>query len=124
MNFIIQGEIVSKKNTWQRAKWGGIYQSKQKELDDIIWQLKSQKTNKEPLRGDIYLSVVIHGSNRRDGLNELETLADCLQNAGVIFNDRQIKQVVFTKHIVKKNFRAGIWLEETTKKKKRKISVE
>mgnify|MGYP001589623877 CR=1 FL=1 len=48
----------------------------------------------------------------RDGQNYMEHLADCLEKAGVIENDRQIFEKHEWKHIDKDNPRVAIRIEE------------
>lgn len=110
MKFILTGQLVSKKNTWRRGLYGQTYQSKQKEIDAFIWQLKKQTRNilGLPIKTQCILKLCVWGSDKRDLDNEITTLTDILQNSGVIKNDRQVKYIIAKKVVDNKNPRVEI----------------
>lgn len=110
----LSGHIPAKKNAWKRSRWGGVYQSKKKEIDDLLWQMAEARNKLKKFNtiiGDAYLNCVIYDNDRCDTLGQLETIGDLLEAAGVVKNDRQIKQIIVNKHIVKKNFRTEIGVD-------------
>ena len=92
MIFKILGYIPSKKNETRRGKYGNWYNTKQKDINDIILQLKSQK--KEPtITEDISVEYDIQCRYRRqDRSNIIATCDDALAKAKIIENDKQIIQ--------------------------------
>lgn len=97
MEYIINGRIPSKKNETRKGKYGNFYNSKQTELDAIIWQLKSQKKVLDsivfcgvPL--EVFYYINTH-SKRQDMSNILASIDDCLEKAEIIGNDRQIQKI-------------------------------
>lgn len=84
----ITGRIPSKKNETRKGKYGNFYNTKQPELDAIIWQLKKYKFfTGNPVRISYFINTHSH---RQDFSNICQSLDDCLQKAGIISNDRQI----------------------------------
>ena len=65
---------------------------RKKEIDDIIWQIRSQRkgfyTEREV---KVFYHINTH-SRRQDRSNIIATIDDCLEKARVIKNDRQIKE--------------------------------
>ena len=95
MIFKILGYIPSKKNRTIIVSKGGKswgFNAKQKEINDIILQLKSQK--KEPtITEDISVEYDIQCRYRRqDRSNIIATCDDALAKAKIIENDKQIIQ--------------------------------
>ena len=84
----IIGRIPSKKNETRKGKYGNFYNAKQKETNDIIIQLKKYKffTEKQ-IKASVFVNTHSH---RQDFLNIIQTIFDCIQEAGIIKNDRQI----------------------------------
>ena len=80
---------------------GRIFQSKQKEIDALIWQLKAINVPRYnfPITTPIKLFVSLYGDDRKDFLGQLETIGDILQDSGIIKNDRQIKNIVAKKEV-------------------------
>ena len=87
----ITGRIPSKKNEIRKGRYGNFYNAKSKETDDIVWQLKTYKffTGK-PIKASCLVNT---HSRRQDFLNILQTIFDCIQEAGIITNDRQIQEI-------------------------------
>src|SRR3990167_10413816 len=91
LEITIQGRIPSKKNTTRKGKYGNFYNTKQSEIDSITWQLKKYKffTGK-PIKANCLVNT---HSKKQDFLNILQTIFDCIQEAGIITNDRQIQEI-------------------------------
>lgn len=91
----IQGKIPSKKNAYTPGRYGGVYVKKgpAKLISDIVLQLKGAKGPFTGLPAGKNLSVMVQlfGKSRCDGDNRFTTLLDCLQTAGVIKNDKDVK---------------------------------
>ena len=102
--FTLIGQLPAKKNSWKMGKYG-IYQSKTKEIDGFILQLKTQMVDRSalPLKGRCSLNLSLWQSDRTDLDGQITTLADILQTAGIVENDRQIKHIVAEKFIDNKN---------------------
>ena len=114
IEFKLTGKIPSKKNTWQKGKYGQIYQSQQNALNGLLLQLKVQKAryNNLPLKNDCRLFVCVWGDNRQDLDNQITTICDLLQKSEIIKNDRQIKQIEAEKIKDNKNSRVEIEINE------------
>lgn len=108
--FTLIGNIVSKKNTWKRSRWGGTYQSKQKEIDDLIMQLKTQTRQYTtlPIKTQCRAEFTLWQSDRNDLDNQICTLLDILQTVGIVENDRLVKEIVAKKIVENKNQRCEI----------------
>jgi len=102
MRFTLQQEIPSKKNT-MGMRGGRMYQSKPKELEKLAWNLKTQRVRMydPPMEGVVALHVHIKGNDRFDLVNQVGTICDLLQDAGIVKNDRAIKNIHATKEIGK-----------------------
>ena len=114
--FEITQPIPSKKNAIYFAK-GRAFSTTKKETDEIIKELVVQKLNKYPrvkfpLLKEITWEVQLRGPDRRDFNNELSTLGDCLQDAGIIRNDRLIKHYTICDKVVDKKSYCEIKLYE------------
>jgi len=101
MKIILYGQLPAKKNAWKVGRYGRVYQSKQNQLDVFIMQILEQKGIKVglPYEGRCKLLVDLFQSDRCDLDGQLTTLCDLLQNAGIVKNDRQIKQITAQKFI-------------------------
>lgn len=101
MKFEIIGEIPSKKNTLRFTRYGKPYQAKHKEMDGLIMQLVVQKNKYDvlPIIKQCKLEVVVSGSDRQDLNNTITTICDLLENAGIVKNDRLIKDIRATKFV-------------------------
>lgn len=113
MKFELKGKIPSKKNTWFRSKWGKVYQGKQKEIDAFIWQLRDQTKDISTLPIKIQQKAIleIYSDNRNDLDNQICTILDILQDAGVVENDRLIRHIEASKYHDIKNPRVKIELK-------------
>ena len=109
MKFTLIGKLPSKKNT---TRWGkhGFYNTKTIEMNNFVIQLMSQKIQYKhlPLKNDCRLNLSVWGDNRNDLNNQLTTLCDILEEAGVVENDRQIKNITAKKYHDIKNPRCEI----------------
>lgn len=103
MIYTLLGEIPAKKNAWKKNRYGTIYQSKQKEINDLLWQIKTQKTNNEDvmMTKNCKIIVEINGDNRKDLDGQITTICDLLQTSEVVKNDRQIKDIFASKRVGK-----------------------
>ena len=88
---IVLGQLPRKSNGRRKTRWGGLIKS-QDALDyevSFIFQIPNELrlhlTDKISLTATIY-----YRSNRSDLSDEL--LCDCIEKAGIIKNDRQIKE--------------------------------
>jgi len=113
MKFTLTGQLPAKKNAWRMGKYG-IYQSKQKEIDGFIFQLKVQarEYSSLPLKGECSLNLSLWQSNRTDLDGQLTTVCDILENAGIVDNDRLIKHIIAEKVVDNKNPRIEIDIKQ------------
>ena len=100
MKFSIKGEILSHKNLYRRAKWGGLYMSQKEEFEALLWQFKAQREG-DAMTGKIKLILDVFGNDRKDLNNQIACICDLLEKSGIIKNDRQIKVIDARKHISK-----------------------
>lgn len=116
IKFELKGQLPAKKNSWRKNKYGFIYQSKQKEIDAFILQLKPQtrKYPYLPFKCNVGLFLGLWQSNRTDLDNQITTICDILQQVGIVENDRQIKQIIARKFIDNKHPRINIRVEKET----------
>jgi Holliday junction resolvase RusA-like endonuclease len=110
MKFILKGQIVSKKNNYRFGK-GSWYNCKQRELDALILSLRSQVVDVSvlPIKSDCKLILSFWQSFKTDLDNQITTIMDCLQNSGIILNDRQIKKIEASK--IKDNINPRVEIE-------------
>ena len=112
MNFIISGEPCSKANSRimivAKGKRRCIKSTQaQKYVDSFLRQAKAMHFY--PIVDDAKLICNIYYSSYRKDLDE-SLIMDCLQKAGMLKNDRQIKEKHIYHHIDKKYPRAQIEL--------------
>lgn len=90
IHLTIDGYIPSKKNRYQISR-GRMY--KPKDITDFeysaMMQLKAQY-HKDPITTDVEVTMKFYLLKDKDCDNLFTTIADCLQNAEVIKNDKQI----------------------------------
>lgn len=108
MKLKLTGEIPSHKNLWKRAKYGGMYMSKPEAFDNLLAQLIRQ--GEDMIKKDCYVEVTIRGDNRKDTNNQFQTICDLLEKAGMIKNDRLIKEFKVKKIVTKSDVGADIEL--------------
>ena len=104
MKFILQGPLPAKKNTLMKGKYGW-YNKKTKALESFILQLKAQKKvyTDLPIKVDCRTNLSVYGGNRQDLNNEIVSICDLLEKAGIVSNDRNIKHIEAHKYINRKN---------------------
>jgi len=88
----VSGDIPSIKNTLRRAKSGHFYHVNDSvAVYKRIFDLQTPKRFKVGIDGYVSVKVtLVRANKRKDPLNCIDTVADCLENSGVIKNDRQI----------------------------------
>src|SRR5882672_1327856 len=89
----ILGACQSKANS-RRAVAGGRFIKSQAALEferDALIQIRHALKNRNPIGGDVGIEVTIWYRSKRSDLSP-ELVFDCLQKAGVLFNDRQIRE--------------------------------
>jgi Holliday junction resolvase RusA-like endonuclease len=93
IQFVIKGEVMPKKNIRGITKTGHYYtpQKVKDWVEECGWQLREQKVPK--LAGKMNMEVIFHIRRDKDIDNCLGGLFDCLQDNGVIANDRDIISV-------------------------------
>lgn len=64
--------------------------------NNAIVQLRALYKLRQPILGDIGLEITVFYETKRNDL-DVQLFMDCLQSAGVIDNDRQIRQIAATK---------------------------
>ena len=111
INLIVFGEPASKANSRRLIPYRGRHISIKSEkalcyVRDFLRQVKWPKT---PITEDITMTCHIFYGSRRPDLAE-ELIMDCLQKAGIIKNDRQIKSKHIHWHLDRENPRAVIRL--------------
>jgi len=92
ISLTILGDIPSMKNTLRRSRSGAFYHK-----DDAVRKYKADFAKQVPARhkkkieGMVLVELMIWQKDRRkDGHNQMATIFDALEFAGVIKNDRQI----------------------------------
>ena|SRR3990167_9284375 len=99
--FEITGSIPSIKNSLKKGRYGFYTDSKVTEwFDDCIKQISIQKIPK--LAGKVYAEMFIIDSDRNDTNNQISSLCDLLEHAGVVQNDRQITKIFADKTVITK----------------------
>jgi len=102
MDFILDGEIPTKKNFWKvgRNRQGTAYIYNAKKVKrweyDNFFLLKSLYRNRPKIEGDVLLETVFYIRRDKDIDNMLGTLQDLIQKV-IIYDDKQIKKVIATK---------------------------
>lgn len=102
----ILGQVPSKSNGYKIGN-NRIYKSKElKEYEDFFrWQYSSPHIKKtEPIKDKFMIEIAVYfQSNRSDLDNAAKIILDCLQNSGVIENDRLCHKLIMYKFIDKHN---------------------
>ena len=114
VHIVVSGIVPSKKNERVRSRHGHWYNTKQKEMDGIIFEMRAQAVAYKnlPLDGELWYSIKLFGNDRGDLDNQVSTLLDCIQAAGIIKNDRNLKHCVRQDKYIKKPYKAHIWIGE------------
>lgn len=104
--FIVDGPVPSKKNNWKPKAGGGIRTNSRtkRQLEAVIWQLLAKKARYRsdlPLKGKLRVDMSFGIPKRmlaRDLDNMATSMLDCLQEAGIIENDRFVMQLSCAKY--------------------------
>jgi Holliday junction resolvase RusA-like endonuclease len=112
--FELIGNLPAKKNMLFKGKYGNWYNSKTKDLEPFLLQLKVQAKQYKnlPIKDNCIILVHIWSSDRADLNNQLTSLFDLLQDAEIVENDRQIKHIVAKKFIDNKNPKVELEISE------------
>ena len=107
------GNLQSKANSRRMIRPGLVIKSKAAlEFEkSAMLQLKKPMRNRKPLEGDVACEFEVFYASRRSDL-DTSLIRDILQKVGVYVNDRQIHQVIETKHLDKENPRIEILVYE------------
>lgn len=105
--FSLSQEMLGKKNLYEIARGGRMYiPDRVKDfIDDCIIELKNQKQKGFKTLSDEGIGIEIVFFNKRKGKdidNQVCTLFDILQKAGIIENDKLIEEVKATRITNKK----------------------
>lgn len=117
MKFTIQGAVPSKSNSYKltnRGKFASMYKAKGlKAYEKMFYLQVPAEARGVELKGllKVFLSVY-YTSNRLDLDNSAKIILDCMQDAKVMKNDRQVVELHMYKHIDKKNPRVEIEVKE------------
>jgi Holliday junction resolvase RusA-like endonuclease len=86
---ILRGPCPSKKNLYRRSRDGRLFLNTEVKtrLDSLTIQARSQWNGHEPVKHPEMSVTFYFSSGRPDRDNRLSAILDCLQEAGVIFND-------------------------------------
>lgn len=111
----VQGQLMSKSNSRRLVMFGrrpaSIKSAKANAFtESFILQSKAWDKKGWPYQGDVILTARVYYASRRPDL-DIELLKDCLQRAGVIANDRQVKEQHAFWFLDKINPRVDFWLE-------------
>lgn len=103
--FILYGEPCSKANSrrlLRAPRTGKLFSAKSAKacatMASYVAQLKSRWRGRAPLEGPLKLTATLYYASRRPDLDD-SLVADALQRAGVIVNDRQIEAKALCKQI-------------------------
>lgn len=103
---VIQGQVPSKSNGYKIGN-NRLYKSKElKDYEDRFeWLLALAKGKpSEPIKDKFMIEIAVYfQSNRSDLDNAAKIILDCLQNSGVIENDRLCHKLIMYKFIDKNN---------------------
>jgi len=111
ISFTILGQCASKSNSRRL-----VYKNnkpmfiKSKRAMEFKRMFMAQVPKAEPIMEDVVLTCTIYYSSRRPDLDE-SLVMDCLEGAGIIGNDRQIKEKHIYWGLDKKNPRVDITVE-------------
>lgn len=85
----LRGPCPSKKNLYRRSKDGRMFLNTdvKMRLDSLTVQARSQWGSQAPVKHPEMRFTFYFSSGRPDRDNRLSAVLDCLQEAGVIFND-------------------------------------
>lgn len=87
------GDIPCKKNAQKISRYGGIYKDpKVRQFEkDVAWSFVNYKKYK--IIGDFSISGTIAIADRKDLDGALASILDALQYAGIVENDRNLRQI-------------------------------
>jgi Holliday junction resolvase RusA-like endonuclease len=122
LHLVIQGNLQSKANSRRaisiRSKTTGRHQSRfiksKAALDyqeDALWQLAPQLRGHKPFSGDVGLRVTVYYRSKRNDL-DISLLMDILEKAGIILNDRLVREFYARKEWDKINPRLDVVIYE------------
>ncbi len=97
----VEGELASKSNSRRIVRFGNRAASikSQKALDYAQrFSLAVRGTVSKPYDGDVALYAEIYYKSRRPDL-DVALLQDCIQNSGIIKNDRQVVEIHAWKYL-------------------------
>lgn len=109
----VLGNLQSKSNSRRMIRPGLVIKSKAAlEFEQsALLQLKKPMRNRKPFVDNVACEFEVYYQSRRSDL-DTSLIRDILQKAGVYLNDRQIEQVLETKHLDKTNPRVDITVYE------------
>lgn len=97
LEFTIDGEVPSKKNSWKPRAGGGMYipAGVQADIDALLWQLKPIRNKmSRAIAGPIALRLeIVTRTKKQDTDNRHTTMQDVLQMAGIIENDNDVDEI-------------------------------
>jgi len=108
----ILGQLASKSNSRKLVHFGGrpAFIKSQKARNFVEGFLLQAKPPRKTIEGPLMLTAYIYYDSRRPDLDH-HVLQDCLQNAGIIQNDRQIFAYYCEKRLDRENPRVVFWLD-------------
>ncbi len=92
----VEGELASKSNQRRLVRFGrriaSIKSAKALSyLERFLWTVRSAAP-RQPYAGDVALWASVYYASRRPDL-DVALLQDCIQRAGIIKNDRQVREL-------------------------------
>lgn len=109
----VLGNLQSKANSRRMIRPGLVIKSKVAlEFEQsALLQLKAPMRGRKPFEGDVACEFEVYYKTRKSDI-DTSLMRDILQKAGVYLNDRQIAQVLETKHLDKTNPRVEMLIYE------------
>lgn len=95
INFILPGEVPSKKNSWHVSARGQVYTAPEikKWVNDSLWLLKPVLRQCAPITQKCRLEAAFYITHDKDIDNMLGSLLDLLQTSKLLANDRLVVAV-------------------------------
>ncbi len=99
-----EGKAYGSNRRLESNRYGTIYKNSAYRgfQEGLIWMLKAYNRQKRPLAGEIEVRLHFTVSELRDIDSLVKPVLDCIEKAGVIENDRQIRVLIVRKYSKKR----------------------
>lgn len=121
-----EGKAYGTNRRLEANRYGTIYKNPGYRgfQEGLTWMLRGHDPDRKPFKGDVKVHLDFTINQLRDIDSLVKPVLDCLETAGVIHNDRQIRVLIVTKFPKKKRRQLDkirIAVEQLPKQKEKKL---